>query len=109
MLDIGSGWGGLGLYLAEHADVEVVGVTLSEEQLAVSNRRAEEMGLADRVRFLLQDYRVVEGPFDRIVSVGMFEHVGVSHFRAFFKACRDLMTPDGVMLLHSIGRVGAAG
>jgi cyclopropane-fatty-acyl-phospholipid synthase len=109
VLDIGSGWGGLGLYLAGHADVEVVGVTLSEEQLAVSNRRADEMGLADRVRFLLQDYRAVEGPFDRIVSVGMFEHVGVSHFRAFFKTCRDLMTPDGVMLLHSIGRAGPPG
>jgi cyclopropane-fatty-acyl-phospholipid synthase len=109
VLDIGSGWGGLGLYLAEHADVEVVGVTLSEEQLAVSNRRAEEMGLADRVRFLLQDYRAVKGPFDRIVSVGMFEHVGVSHFGAFFKTCRELMTADGVMLLHSIGRFGPPG
>ncbi len=109
VLDIGSGWGGLGLYLAEHADVEVVGVTLSEEQLAVSNRRAEEMGLADRVRFLLQDYRFVEGPFDRIVSVGMFEHVGVGHFGTFFNTCRDLLTPDGVMLLHSIGRFGPPG
>ena len=84
VLDIGSGWGGLGLYLAEHCGVDVTGVTLSEEQHAVSNRRAEERGLADRVRFRLEDYRKVEGPFDRIVSVGMFEHVGVNHYRRFF-------------------------
>jgi len=109
VLDIGSGWGGLGLYLAEHADVDVTGVTLSDEQLAVSNRRATERGLADRVRFLLQDYRAIKGPFDRIISVGMFEHVGVSHYGAFFRACRDLLTPDGVMLLHSIGRFGPPG
>jgi cyclopropane-fatty-acyl-phospholipid synthase len=109
VLDIGSGWGGLGLYLAEHADVEVTGVTLSDEQFALSNRRAEERGLAGRVRFLLQDYRAVEGPFDRIVSVGMFEHVGVSHYRAFFKACHDLLSDDGVMVLHSIGRFGPPG
>jgi cyclopropane-fatty-acyl-phospholipid synthase len=86
--------------------VDVTGVTLSEEQFAVSNRRAEERGLSDRVRFLLKDYRHLEGTFDRIVSVGMFEHVGVNHFRAFFKACRNLLTPDGVMLLHSISRFG---
>src|SRR5204863_8629542 len=86
VLDIGSGWGGLGLYLAEHADVDVTGVTLSDEQFAVSNRRAAEKGLGDRVRFLLKDYRHVAGPFDRIVSVGMFEHVGVGHYRQFFQA-----------------------
>jgi cyclopropane-fatty-acyl-phospholipid synthase len=106
VLDIGSGWGGLGLYLAEHADVDVTGVTLSDEQLAVANRRAEERGLAGRVRFLLKDYRHLEGTFDRIVSVGMFEHVGVNHFRAFFNKVRDLLTPDGVMVLHSISRFG---
>jgi len=106
ILDIGSGWGGLGLYLAEHFDVEVVGVTLSDEQHAESSRRAEERGLAHRVHFRLQDYRKVEGQFDRIVSVGMFEHVGVGHFRKFFRTCRDLLTADGVMLLHSIGRAG---
>src|SRR5262249_37330200 len=88
VLDIGSGWGGLGLYLAEHADVDVIGVTLSEEQYAVSNARAAEKGLTDRVQFLLEDYRKVRGPFDRIVSIGMFEHVGVNHFHTFFKACR---------------------
>ena len=104
VLDIGSGWGGLGLYLAEHCGVEVVGVTLSREQHAASNRRAEERGLDKKVKFLLQDYRKVEGPFDRIVSVGMFEHVGAKHFKSFFKACYRLLTPDGVMLLHSIGR-----
>ncbi len=109
VLDIGSGWGGLGLYLAEHCGVEVVGVTLSEEQYAVSNRRAEERGLAGKVKFLLQDYRKIEGPFDRIVSVGMFEHVGVNFYRAFFKVCRSLLADNGVMVLHSIGRTGGPG
>ena len=109
VLDIGSGWGGLGLYLAQHCDVEVVGVTLSEEQFAVSNRRAEELGLADKAKFLLQDYRKVEGPFDRIVSVGMFEHVGVGYFRAFFEACRKLLAENGSMVLHSIGRTDGPG
>jgi cyclopropane-fatty-acyl-phospholipid synthase len=104
VLDIGSGWGGLGLYLAEHADVDVTGVTLSDEQFAVSNRRAAERGLGDRVRFLLKDYRHVSGPFDRIVSVGMFEHVGVGHYRQFFRACKNLLSKDGVLVLHSIGR-----
>jgi cyclopropane-fatty-acyl-phospholipid synthase len=107
VLDIGSGWGGLGIYLAEHCGVDVTGVTLSDEQFAVSNRRAEERGLAGRARFLMKDYRHLEGNFDRIVSVGMFEHVGVNHFRAFFDSCRDLLTPEGVMLLHSISRFGA--
>jgi cyclopropane-fatty-acyl-phospholipid synthase len=109
VLDIGSGWGGLGLYLAERAKVDVTGVTLSDEQFAVSNRRAQERGLSDRARFLLQDYRKIKGPFDRIVSVGMFEHVGVGHFRAFFEACKELLTPDGAMVLHSIGRFDGAG
>jgi cyclopropane-fatty-acyl-phospholipid synthase len=104
VLDIGSGWGGLGLYLAEHFDVDVTGITLSEEQFRVSNSRAEERGLASRVRFRLEDYRKVQGPFDRIISVGMFEHVGVGHYRKFFEICRDLLSADGVMLLHSIGR-----
>ncbi len=109
VLDIGSGWGGLGLYLAEHCGVEVVGVTLSEEQYTVSNRRAEELGLKDKAKFLLQDYRKVEGPFDRIVSVGMFEHVGVGFYRAFFKACRNLLAENGAMVLHSIGRTDGPG
>jgi len=103
VLDIGSGWGGLGIYIAEHFDVDVTGITLSEEQFRVSNRRAEERGLASRVRYLLEDYRKIQGPFDRIVSVGMFEHVGISGYRKFFEVCRDLLNSDGVMLLHSIG------
>jgi cyclopropane-fatty-acyl-phospholipid synthase len=109
ILDIGCGWGGLGLYLAKHFDVEVTGVTLSDEQFAVSNRRAEEQGLNKKAKFLLQDYRKISGPFDRIVSVGMFEHVGVSHYGEFFRSVRDLLAPDGTALLHSIGRTGRPG
>ncbi|MFG1298474.1 cyclopropane-fatty-acyl-phospholipid synthase family protein [Xanthobacter sp. V3C-3] len=104
VLDIGSGWGGLALYLAEMADARVAGVTLSQEQLALSRARAAERGLADRVSFTLTDYRDVSGPFDRIVSVGMFEHVGVDHFGAYFRKARALLKDDGVMLLHAIGR-----
>ena len=104
VLDIGSGWGGLGLYLAEMTGADVTGITLSTEQLGVSNARAEEKNLSRSARFLLQDYRDVTGPFDRIVSVGMFEHVGVDFYDTFFKRCADLLTEDGVMLLHSIGR-----
>jgi len=103
-LDIGSGWGGLGLYLAEIAGADVTGITLSEEQLRVSNARAADKHLSGPARFLLQDYRDVEGPFDRIVSVGMFEHVGVDFYETFFRRCAELLTDDGVMLLHSIGR-----
>jgi cyclopropane-fatty-acyl-phospholipid synthase len=109
ILDIGCGWGGLGLYLATHFDVEVTGVTLSDEQFAVANRRAQERGLDKKVKFLLQDYRKTNGPFDRIVSVGMFEHVGVSHFGDYFRSVRDLLAPDGTMVLHSIGRTGRPG
>ena len=110
ILDIGSGWGGMALTLARIADVEVTGITLSQQQLAVARRRAAEAGLADRVRFELQDYRHVEGRFDRIVSVGMFEHVGVGHYGAFFdRLRRDLLTPDGVAVLHSIGRSDGPG
>jgi cyclopropane-fatty-acyl-phospholipid synthase len=104
ILDIGSGWGGLGLYLAEIAGADVTGVTLSTEQWQMSNARASERGLSSSARFLLQDYRDIEGPFDRIVSVGMFEHVGVHFYEAFFRRCAELLTEDGVMLLHSIGR-----
>jgi len=109
VLDIGCGWGGMALYLNRVADVDVLGITLSEEQLKVARRRAEEAGVADRVKFALIDYRAVEGAFDRIVSVGMFEHVGPPHYRAFFRKCRDLLSQDGVMLLHTIGRMGSAG
>ena len=104
VLDIGSGWGGLGLYLAEMTGADVTGVTLSTEQLQVSNARAAEKKLGRSARFLLQDYRDVTGRFDRIVSVGMFEHVGVDYYETFFKHCAGLLTDDGVMVLHSIGR-----
>jgi cyclopropane-fatty-acyl-phospholipid synthase len=103
-LDIGCGFGGLGLYLAGVAGARVTGVTLSEEQFAVATNRAQDAGLADRVEFRLQDYRDVGETFDRIVSVGMFEHVGVSHYDEFFAIARRLLKDDGVMLLHSIGR-----
>lgn len=104
VLDIGSGWGGLGLYLAKTAHVDVTGITLSEEQLNLSQERARAEGLAKAVKFELRDYREVDGQFDRIVSVGMFEHVGVVHYRSFFDRIRALLTKDGVALIHSIGR-----
>ncbi len=104
VLDIGCGWGGLGLYLAEFAGADVTGVTLSQEQHAVANGRAAEKGLAKQARFNLQDYRDVDSSFDRIVSVGMFEHVGVNHYDGFFRKSAQLLDRDGVMLLHSIGR-----
>lgn len=104
VLDIGCGWGGMGLYLARVAGVDVTGVTLSEEQLAVANSRARDAGVEDRARFLLQDYRKVEGSFDRIVSVGMFEHVGPQNFRTYFDTIRRLLTPDGIAVVHSITR-----
>ena len=103
ILDIGSGWGGLALYLATLADVQVTGVTLSKEQYDVATQRAKALGLADRVRFELRDYREIEGSFDRIVSIGMFEHVGISYFDSFFAKIKALLTEDGVALLHSIG------
>ncbi|WP_374444635.1 class I SAM-dependent methyltransferase [Stella sp.] len=109
VLDIGCGWGGLALYLAQTADVDVTGLTLSEEQHKVAEERARKAGLSDRVRFLLRDYREEKGRYDRIVSVGMFEHVGVRHYPAFFHQVRDLLTPDGVALLHSIGRSDGPG
>lgn len=104
VLDIGSGWGGLGLYLAEHCGAKVTGVTLSQEQLKLARGRAAEAHLAETVEFRLQDYRDLNERFDRIVSVGMFEHVGIGHYRAFFEQCAKLLADDGVMVLHSIGR-----
>jgi len=102
VLDIGCGWGGMALYLAAVADVEVLGVTLSTEQLAIAKARAEAAGLADRVRFELKDYRHVEETFDRVVSVGMLEHVGVGHLNEYFLKVRDFLKPDGVALIHTI-------
>jgi cyclopropane-fatty-acyl-phospholipid synthase len=109
VLDIGSGWGGLALYLADHCGADVTGITLSEEQLAIANARSQERSLTARARFRLQDYRAVSDSFDRIVSVGMFEHVGVGYYRAFFGKAEELLADDGVMLLHSIGRMDGPG
>jgi cyclopropane-fatty-acyl-phospholipid synthase len=109
VLDIGCGWGGMALYLNRVADVDVLGITLSEEQLKVARERAAAAGVSDRVKFELIDYRDVTGTFDRIVSVGMFEHVGPRHYETFFSKCRNLLTDDGVMLLHTIGRMGTPG
>lgn len=105
VLEIGSGWGGMGLYLAESSGADVTGITLSEEQLRVSRDRAQKRGLANRVRFELQDYRYLPNKtYDRIVSVGMFEHVGVGNYKNFFKTVAKVLDKDGVMVLHSIGR-----
>ncbi len=109
VLDIGSGWGGLALTLAETANVDVTGLTLSREQHAAATARAEAKGLAHRVRFHLRDYRVETGCYDRIVSVGMFEHVGLNHYGTFFDVAKRLLAADGVMLLHSIGRLTGPG
>jgi cyclopropane-fatty-acyl-phospholipid synthase len=109
VLDIGSGWGGMGLFLFRHFGVDVTGVTLSTEQHAVSSRRALEGGAADRVRFKLLDYRQEPGRYDRILSVGMFEHVGAAHYVEYFTKVKELLADDGVMLLHSIGRMEPPG
>ncbi|HMB47264.1 MAG TPA: cyclopropane-fatty-acyl-phospholipid synthase family protein, partial [Afifellaceae bacterium] len=102
VLDIGCGWGGMALYLARVADVEVLGVTLSKEQLEVARERAAAAGLADRVTFELRDYRDVSERFDRVVSVGMLEHVGVGHLEEYFIHVRDRLAADGVALIHTI-------
>ena len=109
VLDIGCGWGGTALYLNRVADVDVLGITLSKEQLKVARRRAQEAGVANRVKFELVDYRHLNGTFDRIVSIGMFEHVGAAHYEEFYAKCRELLAHDGVMLLHTIGKLGQAG
>ncbi len=106
VLDIGCGWGGLALYMARRFKLHVTGITLSEEQFAAANERARDAQLADRATFELRDYRAQTGLFDRIVSVGMFEHVGVPFYRAYFDKIRSLLTDDGVALLHTIGRSG---
>jgi len=109
VLDIGCGWGGMALTLAEETGADVVGVTLSKEQHMVARRRAAERGLEGRVDFRLQDYRTLTESFDRIVSVGMFEHVGVGHYREYFDRVRELLTEDGVALIHTIGRLDGPG
>ena len=107
VLDIGCGWGGMGLYLARHLKANVTGVTLSEEQHGIANQRAADEGLSDRAK--LTDYRNIEDKFDRLVSVGMFEHVGVGHFAEYFQHVARLMKPDGVFMLHAIGRADGPG
>ena len=112
VLDIGCGWGGMAIFLARHHGVRVHGITLSAEQLVLARQRADAAGVGDRVRFDLIDYRELAASgakYDRIVSVGMFEHVGRPQFPTFFRACARLLTGDGVMLLHAIGRMGAPG
>ena len=109
VLDIGCGWGGMALTLARDYGAEVVGVTLSEEQHTMANDRARKAGLDDKVKFELMDYRAVEGEFDRVVSVGMFEHVGVPHYREYFDTVRRRLSPDGVALIHTIGRADPPG
>jgi cyclopropane-fatty-acyl-phospholipid synthase len=106
VLDIGCGWGGLALSIAQASDVQVTGITLSQEQLEVCRERSCRAGLDDRVRFELRDYRDVEGVFDRIVSVGMFEHVGAARYPAFFQTVQRLLTDNGAALIHSIGDRG---
>ena len=112
VLDIGCGWGGMAIYLARHANVSVTGITLSEEQAALARERVAAAGVSDRVTIELVDYRDMAArgdKFDRIVSVGMFEHVGFPQFETFFRACANLLEPGGVMLLHTIGRFGKPG
>ncbi len=105
VLDIGSGWGGLAIYLAQAGGGEVTGLTLSKKQLKMSNQRLAEQGLSEQVHFHLRDYREEKGTYDRIVSVGMFEHVGVNHYPEFFSTIKNLLAEDGVCVLHSIGRM----
>lgn len=109
VLDIGCGWGGMAITLARDHGARVTGITLSREQHAIATRRVAEAGLADRVEIRLQDYRDTRGRFDRIVSVGMFEHVGAPQYDTYFRAVHDLLAPDGVALIHTIGRTGPPG
>jgi len=109
VLDIGCGWGGLGLYLSQETGVDVTGLTLSVEQHKIASERAVTAGIEDRVRFEIQDYRLDTRRYDRIVSVGMFEHVGVNHFQEYFNKVAELLTDDGVALIHAIGRMDGPG
>ena len=109
VLDVGSGWGGLALYLASECGLDVTGLTLSAEQHVYAQHRAAAAGLSDRVRFHLRDYREERGSYDRIVSIGMFEHVGINHYGEFFAAVKRLLKPDGIALLHAIGRMDGPG
>jgi len=109
VLDIGCGWGGMAIYLAQTFGCEVVGVTLSDEQLALGQERVKKLSLEDKVDLRLQDYRTLTESFDRVVSVGMFEHVGIAHYLEYFSKIKELLTDDGCALIHSIGRKGGPG
>jgi cyclopropane-fatty-acyl-phospholipid synthase len=109
VLDIGCGWGGMARHIHKVSGAEVLGVTLSEEQLRYARAKAEEMGISGKVRYELMDYRDVKGPFDRIVSVGMFEHVGRPNYGTYFDTVARLLTEDGIALIHTIGRAGGPG
>jgi cyclopropane-fatty-acyl-phospholipid synthase len=109
VLDIGCGWGGMALTLARDYGARVTGITLSAEQLGVARQRAAAAGLSDQVRFELMDYRAWSAPVDRVVSVGMFEHVGVNHYANFFRRIRRMLRADGVALVHAIGRADGPG
>ncbi len=109
VLDIGCGWGGLALYLHQVAQVDVLGITLSKEQLEVARQRASDLGVSEHVKFELVDYRDVTGRFDRIASVGMFEHVGQPFYRTYFRKIRELLAQDGVAIVHSMARLGGPG
>jgi cyclopropane-fatty-acyl-phospholipid synthase len=112
VLDIGCGWGGMAIHLAREHNVHVTGITLSVEQAMLARQRVQAAGVADRVTILLEDYRDTAASgrkFDRIVSVGMFEHVGRTQFETFFESAARMLDADGVMLLHTIGRFGSPG
>jgi cyclopropane-fatty-acyl-phospholipid synthase len=109
VLDIGCGWGGLALYLHRHYGVDVLGVALAPDQIGFSRERAQEAGVSDHVKFELMDYRDVPGTFDRVVNIGLIEHLGTPHYPTFFAKCRDLLEPDGLMLSHCCGRMGRPG
>ncbi len=109
VLDIGCGWGGMAIHLARHAGARVTGLTLSEEQARVARQRVREAGLEDRVEIILEDYREHAGRYDRVVSVGMFEHVGATFYDTFFRCLRGLLNDDGLAVVHTIGRSGPPG
>ena len=109
VLDAGCGWGGLAIYLAKVANVDVTGVTLSKEQVKKATTRARAAGVENSVRFLLQDFRTVTGQFDRVVSVGMMEHIGSAFYKEAFAKTKDLLTPDGLAFFHFIGRLDGPG
>ncbi len=109
VLDIGCGWGGMALYLHRHYGVEVLGIALAPDQIEFCRERAAAAGVADKVKFELMDYRDVEGPFDRIINVGLIEHLGTPHYPGFYAKIRELLTPDGVMVSHCCGRMGRPG